>query len=189
MPRYQLKNDGTGDKVQILRWTLTTVHSFALIRANTAGWEGGLQGKNFSNITTARKRGHARLIFSLLAQPGSIQIWKKSSEIDQIEQVIMSEKRRREIWKIFSNSSEVSGQKLCFFFWCTVTLLSKSYLLVSKPRFSTHFLDWPSTPIIKLIKAPLVQLWERGGELVPGWGGSTLVSVCDSCRPHLVRCD
>lgn len=115
MPRYQLKNDGTGDKVQILRWTLTTVHSFALIQANTAGWEGGLQGKNFLNITTARKRGHARLIFSLLAQPGSIQIWKKSSEIYQIEQVIMSEKRRREIWKIFSNSSEVSGQKLCFF--------------------------------------------------------------------------
>lgn len=115
MPRYQLKNDGTGDKVQILRWTLTTVHSFALIQANTAGWEGGLQGKNFSNITTARKRGHARLIFSLLAQPGSIQIWKKSSEIYQIEQVIMSEKRHREIWKIFSNSSEVSGQKLCFF--------------------------------------------------------------------------
>lgn len=27
------------------------------------------------------------------------------------------------------------------FFWFTVTLLSKSYLLVSKPRFSTHFLD------------------------------------------------
>lgn len=28
MPRYGLKNDGMGDGVQILKWTLTTVHSY-----------------------------------------------------------------------------------------------------------------------------------------------------------------
>lgn len=155
--------------------------AFLLIQANITGWQGGLQVRkrprvtNHKNTPMCKIHNEAMQLHSsgYLDWPGRCSsdrcrdtqyVQWHSMTSDALLKVSVFWVEFPGLWFYFSTLIEMALR------WFTATRLSENYLPVSEPRFSTHFLSWPSTPIIKLIRAPLVRLLERGGETGPGHG-------------------